>query len=255
MQDKNQSRRSFLRNSSLAAAALVSIPQLASASYAAHGVKRKKIALNNGDVILFQGDSITDASRKKDDLNFNSASALGNGYAMIAASELLFRHADKGLKIFNKGISGNKVYQLAERWQKDALDLRPQVLSILIGVNDYWHRKLNLYKGTPKIYRDDYDALLTRTKEKYPNIRFIIGEPFALKGIKAVDESWFPEFDEYRRAARELADKFDAVFIPYQSIYEEASRKVPGVHWTYDGVHPSLAGAHLMAHSWLQAIK
>jgi lysophospholipase L1-like esterase len=173
---------------------------------------------------------------------------------MIAASALLFKEADKNLKIYNKGISGHKVYQLAERWEKDTLDLNPNVLSILIGVNDFWHT-FNNYKGTIKTYNDDFRALLDRTKQKLPNVNLIIGEPFALAGIKAVDEKWYPAFDEYRKAAREIAGTYDAVFIPYQSIFEKALKSAPGVYWTGDGVHPTLAGAHLMAHAWLEAVK
>src|SRR5690606_22433718 len=112
------------------------------------------------DVILFQGDSITDAGRKKDSDEVNNASALGVGYAMLAASALLNDRADMNLKIYNRGISGNKVYQLAERWEKDCLGLKPNVLSILIGVNDYWHKHSGKYDGTVKVYEDDLKKLL-----------------------------------------------------------------------------------------------
>ncbi len=251
---KHTSRRTFLKNTSLATAATLSIPQLISTAFATEKIK-KRITLRKGDVILFQGDSITDAGRKKDEASSNNASALGSGYAMIAASELLYKYANKDLKIYNKGISGNKVYQLAERWEQDALALKPQVLSILIGVNDFWHKLLGRYEGTIKTYHDDYKALLDRTKQALPDVQLIIGEPFAVPGIKAVDEKWYPAFNEYRAAAREIADSFNAVFIPYQSIFDKAQKTAPGIYWTYDGVHPSLAGAHLMAHAWLETVK
>ena len=254
-ENKNHSRRNFLKQSTLASASLLSIPQIVSATFANAEVKKKKVSLSKEDVILFQGDSITDAGRKKDDNNFNVSASLGSGYAMIAASEMLFKYADKNLKIYNKGISGNKVYQLAERWEKDCLDIKPNVLSILIGVNDFWHKLNGNYNGTIQKYRDDYRALLDRTKQKLPDVKLIIGEPFAVTGIKAVDEKWYPAFDEYRSAAREIASSFGAVFIPYQSIFDKAQKSAPGVYWTHDGVHPSLAGAHLMAHAWLEAVK
>ena len=76
-----------------------------------------------------------------------------------------------------------------------------------------------------------------------------------LTGIKAVDEKWFPGFNEYRAAAKEIAELFDAVFIPYHAIYEKAQKEAPGVYWTYDGVHPTLAGANLMAHAWIEVVK
>ena len=217
--------------------------------------KTSSLKINNDDIILFQGDSITDSSRKKEDNNFNNPTSLGSGYVVQAAGELLLNHADKNLKIYNKGISGNKVFQLAARWDKDCLELKPTVLSILIGVNDYWHKHDGKYDGTVEVYKKDLKALLDRTKTALPNVKLIIGEPFALNDIKAVKDSWYPEFDAYRAAAKEIASEFNAVFIPYQKVFNEASKIAPGVYWTADGVHPTLAGAKLMAQAWLKAIK
>lgn len=249
------SRRDFIKATSLASAGLLTIPQIVSAAFTKEGTKPKKVVINKDDVILFQGDSITDAGRKKDDAAFNAAAALGSGYSMIAASDLLFKYADKNLKIYNRGISGNKVYQLAERWEKDCLDIKPNVLSILIGVNDFWHKILGRYDGTIDTYRKDYRTLLDRTKQKLPDVKLIIGEPYAVNGIKAVDDKWYPEFNEYRAAAKEIAGSYNAVFIPYQAIYDKAQKEAPGVYWTADGVHPTLAGANLMAHAWMEAVK
>ncbi len=251
--DNNTSRRGFLKKASLAGAFSVAIPSILSSGYA--GSTAKKVSIGQGDVILFQGDSITDAGRKKDEKGFNNAAALGSGYALLAGSELLMRFAGKDLKVYNKGISGNKVYQLAERWDADCLDLQPKVLSILVGVNDFWHTLTSGYKGTIETYKKDYTALLDRTKQKLPDLKLIIGEPYAVKGVKAVDDKWYPAFDEYRTAAKEIADKYGAVFIPYQSIYDKAQKSAPGVFWTGDGVHPTLAGAKLMAEAWMQAVK
>lgn len=254
MNNENNSRRNFIKNTSLAGAFGLAIPSIVSTAFATDSLK-KKVRIEKDDVILFQGDSITDSGRKKDDLNFNTAGAFGNGYALIAASELLMKGADKNLKIYNKGISGNKVYQLAERWEKDCLDLKPTIVSIHIGVNDFWHTLTNKYTGTITTYKNDFDALLSRTAEKLPGVEFIIGEPFAVSGIKSVDEKWFPKFKEYQAAAREIAGKFNAAFIPYQNVLNKAQQSASGVYWTYDGVHPSLAGARLMAEAWLQTVK
>ena len=253
-QDKNSSRRNFLKNTVFTTALSISIPQLVSSAFAAER-SVSKIHLEKNDIILFQGDSITDADRKKDNPDANNASALGNGYALIAASELLNHHADKNLRIYNRGISGNKVYQLAERWENDTLNLKPDVLSLLVGVNDFWHTLSSGYKGTIKTYTDDLRNLLDQTKQKLPDVKLIIGEPYALSGIKAVDEKWYPAFNEYRTVAREISHSYNAIFIPYQSIYEKAQKYAPGVYWTGDGVHPTLAGANLMAHAWLAAVK
>lgn len=252
-QDQHNNRRDFIKKSAFSGALAFSMPDLVSSVYAEE--KMKKISLNQDDVILFQGDSITDAGRNREEAAFNSSQALGWGYAFMAGSELLYKHPGKNLKIYNKGVSGNKVHQLAERWDEDALNLKPNVLSILIGVNDFWHTLTSGYQGTIENYRNDFQTLLERTKQQLPEMKLIIGEPFAVSGIKAVDEKWYPAFDEYRKAAREIADSFDAVFIPYQSIFDKAQKSAPGSYWTHDGVHPSLAGSQLMAHAWLEAVK
>jgi lysophospholipase L1-like esterase len=105
------------------------------------------------------------------------------------------------------------------------------------------------------IYRNDYIALLERTKKALPNVKLVICEPFAVKGVKAVDEKWFPDFYGYQKAAREIADKFGAIFIPFQKVYDEAQNQAPGLYWTGDGVHASLAGAALMSLAWMEAVK
>jgi lysophospholipase L1-like esterase len=249
----NNGRRNFIKHVTVGTGALLSIPEIVSASYAP--AKQSKITLAKDDVVLFQGDSITDAGRNKEEKTFNTSKALGSGYALMAASELLYNYPDKNLQIYNRGISGNKVFQLAERWDADCLDLKPTILSMLIGVNDFWHTLDGRYAGTIDVYKNDLTALLERTKKQIPQVKLIIGEPFAVGGIKAVDEKWFPTFYQYQKAAREIADSFKAVFIPYQRIFDQAIKSAPGVYWTHDGVHPSVAGNQLMAHAWRETVK
>ncbi|HEY6082971.1 MAG TPA: SGNH/GDSL hydrolase family protein [Chitinophagaceae bacterium] len=249
-----QDRRDFIRKTVLGSAMALTIPQIVSAAF--EEKKTKKITLSKDDVILFQGDSITDMGRNRSRKDANDNSGLGPSYPFIAASELLFKYPGKNLQIYNRGISGNVVPQLIARWQEDCIDLKPNVLSILIGVNDYWHTLGGGgYKGTIQSYREDYKKLLDTTKQALPDVKLIIGEPYAVPGVKAVDNSWFPAFSEYQQTARELADSFGAVFIPYQHIYEQAQKLAPAVYWTRDGVHPDTAGDALMAHAWLEAVK
>lgn len=245
------SRRSFLKKAAIGSLVVAGIPEILSAAMP----PAKKIPLSKGNVILFQGDSITDAGRNREDNAPNSSRALGSGYAMLASATMLEKYASNDLKIYNKGISGNKVFQLAERWEKDCLELKPDVLSILIGVNDIWHKLNGQYNGTPEIYRKDYIALLERTKKALPGVKLIICEPYAVKGVKAVDDKWYPEFYEYQKAAREIADQFGGIFVPFQKVYDEAQKRSPGSYWTPDGVHASFAGAKLMANAWLEALK
>ena len=253
MENQNNSRRSFIKTAALGGLMAVSIPEILSAAMVPARVKKNKLSKDN--IILFQGDSITDSGRNKEDNSYNNARALGSGYPMLAGAALLEKYATLNLKVYNKGISGNKVYQMAERWDKDCLEIKPDILSILIGVNDIWHTLNGTYKGTIEIYRNDFTALLERTKTALPDVKLIICEPFAVPGVKAVDDKWYPEFYGYQKTARDIATQFGATFIPYQNIYDEARKQAPGVYWTGDGVHPTLAGAQLMAQAWLEAIK
>lgn len=245
-------RRSFIKNTAIAVAASLSIPEIATSAAAE---KSKKVTFNQDDVVLFQGDSITDWGRDKSKSEPNNSGALGSGYALLLSAELLYKYADKNLKIYNKGISGNKVYQLAERWDADCLDLKPNVLSILVGVNDYWHTLTNNYKGTVETYRSDYHKLLDRTLKALPGVKLVICEPFAVKGVRAVDEKWYPTFDGYRKVAHDLASEYNTAFVPYQSVFDKALHTAPGSYWTIDGVHPSVAGCQLMANAWMDAVK
>ncbi|MES2279104.1 MAG: SGNH/GDSL hydrolase family protein [Bacteroidota bacterium] len=250
---KELNRRSFITNAAIGALAALAIPEIASAAFAEGNGKR--IALNANDIMLFQGDSITDSGRDKKNTTANNVACMGSGYALMAGSDLLVNHPNLNLQIYNKGISGDKVYQLADRWDAQCLQLKPNVLSILVGVNDHWAVKKHGYTGTIETFRNDYKNLLDRTKQALPDVKIIIGEPYAVIGVKEVDETWYPKFDEFRAASRELADEFKAGFIPYQAVYDKAIKFAPGAYWTLDGVHPNMAGITLMAHAWLEAVK
>ena len=251
-------RRSFLAISgtTLGAASLASLTLAAQAADPFPPSGHNLVA--RGDVILLQGDSITDAGRSRDPAKSaapNNQAGLGNGYAWLAAAELLVSRPDDALKAFNRGISGHKVFQLAERWQADCLDLKPNLLSILIGVNDFWHTlDPNLgYKGTVEIYERDFQALLERTRKALPKVKLLLCEPFVLR-CGAVNDKWFPEFDRYRAAARRVAKTQRATFVPFQAMFDEAVKYAPPEHWAADGVHPTSAGASLMAYFWLNAV-
>lgn len=210
--------------------------------------------LGKGGVVLFQGDSITDAGRTRDRLQPNDARAFGRGYPLLIGSRLLDERAGDDLKIYNRGISGNKVPDLDARWQQDCLDLEPDLLSILIGVNDIWHKLNGRYDGTVEDYETGFTALLERTRKALPHVRLIICEPFVLR-CGAVDEKWFPEFDQRRGAAARVAKKAKATWVPFQEMFNEAVKRAKPEHWASDGVHPTMAGHDLMAKTWLEVVK
>lgn len=245
-------RRDFLKQSALTLGAVCMGNNIIQARVIA---PQKKIEIHQNDIILFQGDSITDSGRARDKSAANDLQALGSGYAMLAASNMLNKFANKNIQVYNRGISGNKVPQLQGRWQADCLALNPTILSILIGVNDYWHKRSGNYVGSAALYKEQYKKLLDTTLEKLPNVRLIIGEPFAVKNVKHVDDSWFPEFAAYQNASKDIAKEYKATFIPYQSIFDQAEKAANGAYWTTDGVHTTLAGANLMAQHWLQCFK
>jgi lysophospholipase L1-like esterase len=245
-------RRAFLLGSAgLSAGGLAAI---SSATTAAAESSSTTSLIQPGDTILFQGDSITDKGRKRELTDkANNQEAFGDGYAWMAASQMVVSKPDYKLQCFNRGISGNKAYQLAERWQTDCLDLKPNVLSILIGVNDIWHKLNGNYDGTVEVYEKDFLALLERTKAALPEIKLVVCEPFVLK-CGAVNDKWFPEFDSYRAAAKRIAEQTGAAFVPFQTMFDRAVEIAPPENWAADGVHPTATGHALMAHIWQQAV-
>jgi len=206
-----------------------------------------------GTVVLFQGDSITDCGRDRAATEPNRADALGTGYPLLIASQHLAARPDSGFRFFNRGVSGNTVPDLDARWQSDALDLRPDVLSVLIGVNDLWHKLMGQYAGTVAQYEAGYAALLERTRRALPDVRLVVLEPFALR-TGAVTDAWFPEFDQRRAAAARVAARAGATIVPLHSMFERLSAEAPPAYWAADGVHPTVAGHGAIAQLWMQSV-
>ena len=237
-------RRNLFQHAAVAAGATTLV---AATGHAA----AKKAETTMNQTILFQGDSITDAGRARDNSNPNDVGALGRGYPAMITYRLLGVHADKKLQCFNRGISGHKVPDLAARWQKDTIDIKPDVLSILIGVNDMWHARAGKYDGTVADYETGFTALLKDTREALPDTTLVICEPFVLR-CGAIDDSWFPEFDERRAVAKRVSDGAGATWVPFQTMFDDAlSEATPPSYWAGDGVHPTIAGHALMAKTWL----
>ena len=208
----------------------------------------------DGTVVLFQGDSITDTGRDRGVADPNAARALGSGYPLLVASAALAAHPDRGLRFYNRGVSGNKVPDLAARWAADTVALAPDVLSILIGVNDFWHTLTGGYTGTVDDYEHQYAALLDDTGRALPRARLIVLEPFVLR-CGAVDDRWFPEFDQRRAAAERIAQRAGATFVELQRVFDDLARKNTPQYWAVDGVHPTPAGHAVIAERWRRAAR
>ena len=215
-------------------------------------VSFRRPARADGLVVLFQGDSITDAGRDRQVSEPNLARGLGSGYPLLAAAAALAAYPDRALRFYNRGVSGDKVPDLASRWATDTLALAPDVLSILVGVNDFWHKLSKGYTGTVQQYEDQYVALLDQTRRALPRVRVLVLEPFVLR-CGAVDDRWFPEFDERRAAARRVAQHAGASFVPLQAAFDDMVRQGAPQYWAADGVHPTPAGHAVIAEQWRRA--
>jgi lysophospholipase L1-like esterase len=251
------SRRNFLKSAAAAAMGSAALA-ISGCSAPAASKSRNGSIIKKNCTILFQGDSITDAGRdRKRDSIPNDPRAMGTGYAFNIASRLQADRPNDNLKMFNRGNSGWKVPQLADSWERNCISIKPDVLSIMIGVNDFWHTIAfgAKFKGTVKTYETDYRALLKRTVKELPGIKIVICEPFALKCGKHVNDSWFPIFDQYRAVAAKMADEFDAPFVAFQKMFDNAAKDTPLQYWARDGIHPSNPGAQLMAQEWLKVVE
>ncbi len=201
------------------------------------------------DVILFQGDSVTDCGR---DQNATAANdGMGQGYAFLVASRLLEARPADGLKFFNRGVSGNRIVDLYARIKGDVLNLRPSVLSVLIGVNDTWHEFMRGNGVSVSKYERIYRDFLTEVRAALPNCRFVLCEPFVLR-CGVVTGDWIKELNERQAVVKKLAAEFQAAFIPFQTVFDSAAKHAPAEFWASDGVHPTCAGHGLMARTWLE---
>lgn len=199
------------------------------------------------DIILFQGDSITDWGR-----NYEDPSSLGVGYALMIASRLGLQFPEKKLTFINRGISGNRVTDLQRRWDKDCLELKPTVVSIYIGINDTWRHFDSGEETTAAQFEASYRDLIERTK-KATNAKLILIEPFVLP-VPEDRKGWRQDLDPKIHVVRELAREYGALLVPLDGLFAAASVKAEPAYWAPDGVHPSPAGHALITDAWLRTV-
>jgi lysophospholipase L1-like esterase len=205
------------------------------------------LLLEEGAVVVFQGDSITDCGRNRDD-----SASLGAGYAMMTAGWYQASHPDRCARFMNLGVSGDRVRDLQERWQADCLGLRPSWVSILVGINDCWRRYDSNEPTSVEAFHAGYRDLLTRLR-KASDAHVILMEPFLLH-VQPGQEKWREDLDPKIAAVRDLAAETGAFLVPLDRLFAEACKSQPPAFWAADGVHPTPAGHALICRAWLDVV-
>ncbi|MBE6569181.1 MAG: GDSL family lipase [Ruminococcaceae bacterium] len=195
--------------------------------------------------ILFQGDSITDAGRDRSNI-LN----LGHGYANFAAKFISDRHPDADFTFWNLGISGNRAECLRDRWQTDCIDLQPDLVSIMIGINDTWHHSTAEDWMPNDYFEDCYRFCLEEIKSK-TNAKIILLEQY-LVPTGTLSNGRF-DVDAKLQITRKLAREYGDWLIPTDGLMAAACVQMPPEHWAADGVHPTAAGAELIAYHYADA--
>lgn len=208
--------------------------------------------LHAHDVILFQGDSITDGGRQRTGSDYNHI--MGQGYAYILAAQIGVESPERELVFLNRGISGNRIPDLAARWEADTIAPHPQLLSILIGVNDLLATGDRVV--TLEQFETGYDKLLSETIAALPTTKIVLGEPFLLPvGKQKADfAANMTEMKKRQVVVSRMGTKYHLPVVHYQQAMDTAVAKAPAEHWTWDGVHPTYAGHGLMAQEWLKTV-
>lgn len=204
-------------------------------------------AFTPGSRILFQGDSITDGNRGR---SADPNHILGHGYAFLIAAKFGAAFPGAKLEFFNRGVSGNTVLDLEKRWQKDTLDLKPDMLSILVGVNDRRSVPLDQYEQV-------YDRLLTEARSANPKLKLVLCEPFMVNHRATTLQQGPPNADIAKRQeiVARLAKKHGAALARFQAALDRETGRAPAIHWIWDSVHPTYSGHQILADEWERVVR
>ena len=201
--------------------------------------------------ILFFGDSITDMGRSRTTSD-PPVFAYGYGYPFIVASKLSEIDPNK-YTVINRGVGGNRIVDLYARVKADVWNEKPDLIGILIGINDIWH-ELAVKNGVDiDRFERIYSMLIEETLEKLKDVKIVLFEPFVLKGF-ATEENFntFSEIRKYAKVVKKLSEKFRTYFLPLQDKFDKCAAKYGAETYLYDGIHPSVAGATLIADSFIE---
>lgn len=257
MNRRNFLTRSWIGLASTALPSLAEAKQISSVSYRHKEGDYSKPHFPQAARILFQGDSITDMKWGRNQADRNHY--LGHSYVFLIAARLGMDMAKAKLEFFNRGISGNKVSDLKARWQKDAIDMKPDLLSILVGTNDVGIGFRNKNKTvTPAAFEKDYRHILEASRKANPELRIVLLDPFVLQSGSLKNEQTYQvrrkETDKMRTVVSTLANDYNAAHLPTQEIFDQAAREAGPENWIWDGVHPLPQGHELIARHWLDIV-
>ena len=211
------------------------------------------LTLDPHSVIVFQGNSITDAGRNRLQIEANALPGLGQGYPRLIAEQLLERQPDQHYQIYNRGVSGDTLPDLVQRWEQDTLPLLPDLVSVLIGVNDLWQALNTVGSLDLERFRALYRELLRSTRSACPYSRLVLCEPFLLP-VRGIPDAWMGDVRELGGVTRDLAGDFSAVFVPYQDALDRFAADAPPRNLLSDGVHPTPRGHQVLAECWLDHV-
>jgi lysophospholipase L1-like esterase len=206
-------------------------------------------SLARGGTLLFQGDSITDAFRKPEELN--DCYRLGMGYAFIAGSCLRATLGRADLAVHNRGISGHTCAALRDRWLRDCIELRPDVLSILVGINDCLYAGERSDAAVVEGFSAAHGELLRQVRDALPTCRIVLLEPFFLP-VQGSNPRVPGLCAQLRAVVRAAATRHGAVLVELQDAFTAIAGDHPE-RWSYDGIHPNANGQWLIAQRWLAA--
>jgi acyl-CoA thioesterase I len=204
--------------------------------------------IEDGAVVLFQGDSITDTGRNRTD-----GDSIGTGFVMISASWFSALYPERKVRFVNRGWGGNRAKDLEARWQRDCLDLKPTWVTIMVGVNETWRAFDSNDPTTTEAYEKSYRNILTAVRDKL-KARLVLMEPFVLP-YPEDRKTWRNDLDPRIEVVGRLAKEFEAILVPLDKIFAEAVKKREPSFWAADGLHPTPAGHALIAQSWLRAVQ
>ncbi|MFC4401813.1 SGNH/GDSL hydrolase family protein [Gracilibacillus xinjiangensis] len=209
--------------------------------------------LKQGRKLLFIGDSVTDCDRAKPH-GEGLFQALGNGYVSIIDAFLQSTYPELGIRVVNKGISGNTVRDLKERWEEDVITQNPDWLSIMIGINDVWRQFDSPLMKEKHVYIEEYNETLTELVKKTKPItdKIVLMTPFYIE--PNIEDAMRHTMDQYGAVVKNVANDHDCIFVNTQDAFNKILESLYPASIAWDRVHPNKTGHTVLAKSFLDAI-